>query len=46
VLQDLRSTLAASGRLLDGLALQCLVPPLLSVVLAQALALPPHYKLG
>ena len=44
--QDVRRTLEAPGRLLDGLALRYAVPPLLALVLARVLALPPQYALG
>lgn len=45
-LQDFRRTLAAPGRIVDGLALQYAIPPLLALLLGRLLALPQHYALG
>ncbi|KAL4855125.1 Granule-bound starch synthase 2 [Chlorella vulgaris] len=44
--EDFRRTLSAPGRLVDGLALQYAIPPLLALLIARLFALPQHYAMG
>ncbi len=38
--------MSAPGRIVDGLALQYAIPPLLALLIARLFALPQHYAMG